>query len=68
MLDWECTKCGAEGCVEYDPVNKEYYIDLAEEYCYEEIYNDPVGKKPDCCESCGGPYPKCMSSCKIFDD
>lgn len=23
---------------------------------------------PFCCEACGGPYPQCMTSCKIFDD
>lgn len=23
---------------------------------------------PGCCIACGGPYPDCVSSCKIFDD
>lgn len=23
---------------------------------------------PYCCQNCGGPYPDCTSSCKIFDD
>ena len=27
-----------------------------------------LDSKPDICESCGGPYPDCMTSCKIFDD
>lgn len=67
MLDWECPSCGAEGCVEYDNVNKEYYIDVAESYNYKDIYADPISNQPDCCKSCGGPYPSCMSSCKIFD-
>ena len=51
LLDWECPSCGAEGSVEYDNVNKEYYIDVAESYSYKEIYADP----------------SCMTSCKIFD-
>lgn len=23
---------------------------------------------PSCCRACGGPYPDCMDSCKIFED
>ena len=23
---------------------------------------------PPCCEACGGPWPSCESSCKMFDD
>lgn len=23
---------------------------------------------PECCIACGGPYPSCRNSCKIFDD
>lgn len=23
---------------------------------------------PFACKTCGGPYPKCMTSCKMFDD
>ena len=68
LLDWECPNCGAEGSVEFDSVNKEYYIDVAESYNYEDIYADPIGNQPDCCNACGGPYPSCMSSCKIFDN
>jgi len=68
LLDWECPNCGAEGCLEYDSVNKEFYVKLATSYDYEEIYSDPEGNKPECCIACGGPYPNCMISCKIFDD
>jgi hypothetical protein len=66
-LDWECPKCGIEGSLVWDGVNKESYVKMAKEYTYEKIYADPIGNQPDCCKSCGGPYPSCMSSCKIFD-
>lgn len=68
LLDWECPTCGAEGSIEYDNVNKEYYVSVAESYTYEEIYSDPIRNEPDCCKACGGPYPNCLSSCKMFDD
>lgn len=68
LLDWECKNCGIEGSVEYDNVNKEYYVDVAESYSYEDIYSNPGENEPECCKACSGPYPSCMSSCKIFDD
>lgn len=68
LLDWECSKCGAEGSLEYDEVNKEDYIKLADEE-YENLYDSPnEDNMPECCIACGGPYPDCMTSCKIFDD
>lgn len=35
---------------------------------YESISNNTDDDEPDCCKACGGPYPSCMTSCKIFDD
>ena len=67
-LDWECPKCGAEGYLIWDNINKESYVEIPKSYDYEEIYNDPENKEPDCCKACGGPYPDCLSSCKIFDN
>ena len=29
---------------------------------------DDDGDIPCCCDACGGPYPNCTTSCKIFDD
>lgn len=29
---------------------------------------DELPDMPYCCVACGGDYPNCMSSCKIFDD
>lgn len=25
-------------------------------------------EKPEVCQTCGGPWPDCMDSCKLFDD
>lgn len=39
---------------------------------YDEDWGDvfaPVKPdKPEYCGICGGPYPDCMTSCKLFDD
>lgn len=35
---------------------------------YNDIYKRGQTSIPDCCISCGGPWPKCMSSCEMFDD
>lgn len=37
------------------------------EYEYESGDEDD-DSPPACCSACGGPYPSCMTSCKIFDD
>lgn len=34
---------------------------------YEFIYDDP-DNPPYGCEACGGPWPHCKSSCKLFDE
>ncbi|NLD50524.1 MAG: hypothetical protein GX660_25565 [Clostridiaceae bacterium] len=68
LLNLECPNCGAEGYEEYDELNKRFFIKIAKEYSYEEIYSDPVKNEPECCKACGGPFPQCMTSCKIFDD
>ena len=55
-----CTKCG-------------YSVDI-EDYGVEDDYidyyssQDEILGEPECCRACGGPYPSCMTSCKIFDD
>ena len=56
-----CTKCG-------------YSVDIDDYGCendYNEYYSTPQNEilaMPECCRACGGPYPSCMTSCKIFDD
>ena len=68
LLEYECPNCGKEGSLEWDECNKQHYVSIGEEYSYEDIYEDPEGNMPACCAACGGPYPSCMTSCKIFDD
>ena len=53
----DCPVCGARIYLEWDDVNKEYYV-----------WESSAGSMPDCCSACGGPYPDCKISCKIFDD
>lgn len=33
-----------------------------------EFIEEPDSEVPPCCAACGGPYPQCTTSCKIFDD
>lgn len=53
---YSCPKCGWE-VDEFD-----YVYDDGDELA--EIRDDP----PPGCIACGGPYPDCKSSCKMFDD
>lgn len=41
-------------------------IDSEEDY---DIYYDrsPSKRKPECCESCGGPFPKCADGCRLIN-
>ena len=56
----ECMfRCPSCGRTDYDGV----YMDNS----YDSIYGDD-GEEPECCKACGGPWPSCMTSCKIFDD
>lgn len=60
LLEYECPSCGAEGSLEYDDINKVNYVSIADDDDYDDM---PAG-----CAACGGPYPDCMISCKLFDD
>lgn len=59
-----CPNCGYEFITEYwdedDDEDEEWTADMMERYGG----NVP----PPGCRACGGPYPSCMSSCKLFDD
>ena len=50
---WICEECGCEA-------EEDDYGNLVVEAEEDEM--------PECCSACGGPYPNCMTSCKIFDD
>ncbi len=58
-----CPSCGWS----VDVLDYEYEED--EEEWSDEIFNMYDGDVPPVgCRACGGPYPQCKSSCKIFDD
>ena len=50
-----CPNCGEE----VDEMDYEYEWEDEDEKDWDEI--------PKGCAACGGPYPRCMSSCKLFD-
>lgn len=53
--DYVCPSCGET----IDALDYEYEND-DEEYDDDDI--------PEGCAACGGPYPQCKTSCKLFDD
>lgn len=62
--DYICPGCGWEAdCMEYR-------YDYGEELEWAPNMLDMFGEDipPECCMACGGPYPDCMLSCKLFDD
>ena len=60
---FKCFHCGYT--IEEDIVDS--VLDQDSEY--DDIYDDPDESEiPECCKACGGPWPKCQTSCKIFDD
>lgn len=61
--DVECPNCGAKGDIMFDDYEQQEYILLDSDENNNDIFSEP-----DCCRACGGPYPQCMTSCKIFDD
>lgn len=76
-----CNKCGAvmnlneqynyicPGCG-WEADGAEYEYDYGEELEWSPNMLDVFGEDipPACCLACGGPYPDCMLSCKIFDE
>ena len=45
-------------------------VDYGHEHDYDDYYSNvlDIEDEPECCKACGGPYPSCKTSCKIFDD
>lgn len=73
-----CNECGAlmdreedpdGGCDVYVCPGCEWTIDEMEyEYEDEDVFDDEDDSPPAGCSACGGPYPHCKTSCKLFDD
>lgn len=76
-----CNKCGAvmdikepydyicPGCG-WEADGMEYEYDYGEEREWSPNMLDMLGEDipPECCMACGGPYPDCKLSCKLFDE
>ena len=64
--DWTCTKCG-----QFTPINEFEIIwddDLSNDESYDMEDYDDILSNPGCA-ACGNPaYPKCKTSCPMFDD
>lgn len=56
------------GCCGHTLYLDEYALEGDDNADYDEYYEDPDDDIPECCIACGGPYPSCRNSCKIFDD
>lgn len=61
-LKFMCPNCGHTLYLD------EYALEGDDNADYDEYYEDPDDDIPECCIDCGGPYPSCRNSCKIFDD
>ena len=58
--EWECGFCGMMAYGTED----DYYFDDDDSYSYDSVYGEDFA-----CKSCGNPnYPKCKTSCLMFDD
>ena len=59
-----CTSCGYSIEIsDYDDWKREKEMEE-----FKEDEDDVYSTMPECCVACGGPYPSCTTSCKIFDD
>lgn len=68
--DWVCENCGTIYGSDITQFNLEEYDETYDEIYKEaqqEAENDPNYIPPGCA-ACGGPYPQCKTSCKLFDD
>ena len=69
----KCPKCNWPMAYYGNGLSDDYFECII---CGKKIFTDELSdddypetdEKPKCCEACGGPYPSCMTSCKVFDD
>ena len=59
-----CPSCG----LKMDEEDYEYESDEEVEWTEEMLDMEQGDIPPAGCRACGGPYPYCKSSCKLFDD
>lgn len=70
---WLCTKCGyANDVSENNIVRENEYPSVKPAEAKSDVLRknrkEYRGYIPSGCKACGGPYPDCMTACKIFDD
>ena len=56
----ECTECGIE-------IEKEDYGLTSEEIDDKHMIDIDGDTPPPYCDICGGPWPQCTTSCKLYD-
>ena len=61
---YACPSCGWS----VDVMDYEYESEDDEEWTEETLNMFGGDVPPEGCRACGGPYPQCMTSCKLFDD
>lgn len=57
--DYACPNCDRSYMIDMDN------LELKE--VFENQWGDIYDDLPEVCKNCGGPYPNCLDSCKIFD-
>lgn len=64
---WECNICNYSVTDDEVEIGDGFpTLESTYENDYGYIYEEP-DELPESCETCGGPYPDCKSSCKMFD-
>lgn len=64
--DFKCDNCGET--IDENDADVEVVLEWADDDVLEWGNDETNGDIPFCCIACGGPYPQCTTSCKIFDD
>lgn len=64
---WECDNCNYS-ITDEEVENGDGFPTMESTYenDYGEIYNDELDI-PEGCEACGGPYPDCKASCRMYE-
>lgn len=63
-----CPECGGDIIITEDWDEGVCYYECTDCDYSEYAYDIDKNYVPEGCAACGGPYPQCKTSCKIFDD
>lgn len=64
----ECMKCHRTFPMFYSALEDAWLIEFSDGSEDDSFYMRDTNEMPECCIACGGPWPDCESSYKIFDD